>query len=111
VQGLAKFEGSVVRFPSKPGLKIPHMGWNKAGFTDPTHPAWKGMGEDETFYFVHSYYPEPKDVSLTACTTEYNGSFASGIAAKNLLAVQFHPEKSQQAGLTLLRNALGYLGK
>jgi glutamine amidotransferase len=111
VEGLAKFEGSVVRFPSQPGLKIPHMGWNKARFTDPAHPAWKGMGEDETFYFVHSYFPQPKDVSLAACLTDYSGEFVSGIAANNLLAVQFHPEKSQQAGLTLLKNALEYLGR
>ena len=109
VTGLGRFAGQVRRFTSQPGLKIPHMGWNQARFVNPSHPAWAGMGAAETFYFVHSYYPEPDDRGLVACTTDYGGSFASGIAAKNLIAVQFHPEKSQQAGLALLTNALEHL--
>lgn len=110
VEGLGQFAGSVRRFSSQPGLKIPHMGWNQAQITNRAHPVWKDMKEEETFYFVHSYYPEPQDNSLTACVTNYEGEFASGIISRNLVAVQFHPEKSQEAGLKLLRNALGWLG-
>jgi imidazole glycerol phosphate synthase glutamine amidotransferase subunit len=110
VTGLARFRGSVPRFPAQPGLKIPHMGWNTARFTHPEHPVWQDLGESGSFYFVHSYFPQPQDDTLAACLTDYSGEFASGITAKNLVAVQFHPEKSQQAGLTLLRNAVGFLG-
>ncbi len=110
VEGLGRFRGEVRRFRDQPGLKVPHMGWNQARFTDATHPAWEGMGEQETFYFVHSYFPEPEDQSLAACVTDYAGDFVSGIASRNLIAVQFHPEKSQQAGLRLLRNSLAWLG-
>jgi len=60
---------------------------------------------------VHSFYPKPADASLIACQTDYEGEFASGITAPNLVAVQFHPEKSQAAGLTLLRNAVAVLGR
>jgi imidazole glycerol phosphate synthase glutamine amidotransferase subunit len=109
VAGLARFRGSVPRFPTQPGLKIPHMGWNTARFTHPEHPVWQGLGASGTFYFVHSYFPRPQDDTLAACLTDYSGEFASGITAKNLVAVQFHPEKSQQAGLRLLRNAVGFL--
>jgi imidazole glycerol phosphate synthase glutamine amidotransferase subunit len=111
VDGLCAFRGTVPRFQAKPGLKIPHMGWNTAKFVDPSLPLWKGLGEQNSFYFVHSFYPQPADSSLTACLTDYEGEFTSGIVAPNLVAVQFHPEKSQAAGLTLLRNALDMLGK
>ena len=111
VLGLSRFKGTVPRFPSLPGLKVPHMGWNTARFTDPGHPAWKGLGESSVFYFVHSYFPKPEDPALAACLTDYAGEFASGITAKNLVAVQFHPEKSQQAGLALLHNAVEFLTK
>lgn len=110
VEGLGLFPGKVVRFEAPPGVKIPHMGWNTARFTDPSHPAWEGLGDEETFYFVHSFYPQPAERDRAACVTDYAGEFASGIAAENLLAVQFHPEKSQRAGLKLLGNALKYLG-
>jgi glutamine amidotransferase len=109
VVGLGKFRGTVPRFPAQPGLKIPHMGWNTVKFTDPQHAAWKGLGDSNVFYFVHSYFPQPEDKSLAACLTDYAGEFVSGITAKNLVAVQFHPEKSQQAGLTLLKNAVAFL--
>src|SRR4051812_22080073 len=109
VRGLAKFAGKVPRFTAGSGLKIPHMGWNTARFSDPAHPAWNGLGDSSAFYFVHSYFPRPEDTALAACVTDYAGNFVSGITAKNLIAVQFHPEKSQQAGLTLLKNAVAYL--
>jgi len=109
VRGLAKFKGTVPRFAAQPGLKVPHMGWNTARFTNPAHPAWSGLGESSVFYFVHSYYPKPEDMALAACLTDYGGEFVSGITAKNLVAVQFHPEKSQQAGLTLIKNSVEFL--
>jgi imidazole glycerol phosphate synthase glutamine amidotransferase subunit len=111
VAGLCRFRGTVPRFPARPGLKIPHMGWNTARFTDPAHPAWQGLGGSSTFYFVHSYFPQPDDPALAACVTDYSGEFVSGIASTNLIAVQFHPEKSQGAGLKLLSNAVACLSR
>jgi imidazole glycerol-phosphate synthase subunit HisH len=108
-EGLGLFKGAVPRFIPAPGLKIPHMGWNTVRFTDPSHPVWAGLGEEAVFYFVHSYYPQPSDPGIVACRTDYAGDFASGVIAENLVAVQFHPEKSQSTGLTLLRNAISFL--
>ena len=109
--GLGIFKGHVGRFPSVPGVKIPHMGWNVARFRDPSHPVWKNLGDESNFYFVHSYFPQPRDAALIGCETDYAGlNFASGIVGKNLVATQFHPEKSQSAGLNLLRNAFTFLG-
>ncbi len=106
VAGLSVFRGRVVRFPED-GRKIPHMGWNAATARNPGDPLWDGLGEKPFFYFVHSYFPEPADPSLVAMETEYEGvRFASAIRRGRLLATQFHPEKSQQAGLGLLRNFL-----
>lgn len=111
VEGLCQFKGTVPRFVAQPDLKIPHMGWNTARFTDPAHPLWQGMGTEETFYFVHSYYPQPEDPKLAACVTDYAGEFVSGIVTDHLVAVQYHPEKSQQAGLKLLKNAVAFLSR
>ena len=110
VEGLAVAKGSVRKFDAASGLKIPHMGWNVAQWA-PEHAAvWAGLPNPTHVYFVHSYYPEVQDESLALCRTDYGTSFISGIARKNLVAVQFHPEKSQEAGLTLLRNAVKVLG-
>lgn len=106
VRGLGVFQGRVVRFPED-GRKIPHMGWNAA--TPRTHPSplFQELGNQPYFYFVHSYYPVPDDDALVAMETEYDGvRFASAIRRGRLLATQFHPEKSQQAGLRLLSNFL-----
>jgi len=109
VEGLAIAKGSVRKFDPASGLKIPHMGWNVAQWA-PEHAAiWEGLPNPTHVYFVHSYYPEVHDESLALCRTDYGTSFISGIARKNLIAVQFHPEKSQEAGLTLLRNAVKVL--
>jgi imidazole glycerol phosphate synthase glutamine amidotransferase subunit len=106
--GLGAFKGSVRRFRQAPGLKIPHMGWNSAVPRHPESPTWSGLGPEPYFYFVHSYFPVPDDDSLIAATTGYGeDTFAAAIEAPNLLACQFHPEKSQDAGLRLLRNFLG----
>jgi glutamine amidotransferase len=84
-------------------LKVPHMGWNQVHQTR-EHPLWQGIPQDSRFYFVHSYYLQPADESLVAGRTGYGFEFASAIARDNIFAVQFHPEKSAQAGLRLLAN-------
>lgn len=107
VAGLGAFKGSVRRFHQAPGLKIPHMGWNSAVPRHPESPTWSGLGSEPYFYFVHSYFPVPEDDSLVAATTRYGqDTFAAAIETSSLLACQFHPEKSQDAGLRLLRNFL-----
>ncbi|MEZ5387570.1 MAG: imidazole glycerol phosphate synthase subunit HisH [Prosthecobacter sp.] len=109
VEGLAAVAGKVRKFDATSGLKIPHMGWNVAQWEASQSAVWDSLPNPTHVYFVHSYYPEVADESLALCRTDYGASFISGIAKKNLIAVQFHPEKSQEAGLTLLRNALKVL--
>ncbi|MDD4286961.1 MAG: imidazole glycerol phosphate synthase subunit HisH [Candidatus Peribacteraceae bacterium] len=89
-------------FPGGANLKIPHVGWNTVTFVQ-EHPVTKGMKNVE-YYFVHSYYVVPKEKSLVAGTCTYGVDFAACIARDNLFATQFHPEKSQEAGLKMLRN-------
>ena len=102
-KGLDLFSGRVVGFPPGNGLKVPHMGWNRidkkkeSRFLD-------GLSSGDYVYFVHSFYVVPEDSALVATTTEYGGSFVSSIATENLFACQFHPEKSQELGLRILRN-------
>lgn len=103
VPGLGIFRGSVVRFPESE-LKVPHMGWNRLTLSNSADPIWKGMGEDPYFYFVHSYYPQPEDDSLAAAFCTYGVRFAAAIRRGNLVATQFHPEKSQKLGVRLLQN-------
>lgn len=103
VPGLGIFRGSVVRFPESE-LKVPHMGWNRLILTNSADPIWKDMGEDPYFYFVHSYYPQPEDDSLAAAFCTYGVRFAAAIRRGNLVATQFHPEKSQKLGVKLLEN-------
>ena len=91
-------------------LKIPHMGWNQVRQTS-DHPLWSGIEQETRFYFVHSYYAAPADEALTAGTTDYGLRFASALARDNVFAVQFHPEKSQHAGLALLSNFLRWDGR
>lgn len=109
VEGLCVAKGKVRKFDTASGLKIPHMGWNVANWDESKAEVWAGLKNPTHIYFVHSYYPEVHDESLALCRTDYGVGFISGIAKKNLVAVQFHPEKSQDAGLTLLRNSLKYL--
>lgn len=103
VPGLGIFRGSVVRFPESE-LKVPHMGWNRLTLSNSADPIWKDMGEDPYFYFVHSYYPQPEDDSLAAAFCTYGVRFAAAIRRGNLVATQFHPEKSQKLGVKLLEN-------
>jgi glutamine amidotransferase len=100
--GLALLPGEVPRFRLQ-GLKIPHMGWNEVVQARP-HALWAGIADASRFYFVHSYYPAPREPALTAATTVYGRPFTCAIARDNIFAVQFHPEKSQSAGLQLLSN-------
>jgi len=104
VEGLGIFKGSVKKF--QPGKKIPHMGWNSVRLRNPEHRCWNGMDAEPYFYFVHSYFPVPEDPSLIAATTDYQEEFASAVISGDLWAVQFHPEKSQDSGLQLIRNFL-----
>jgi glutamine amidotransferase len=100
--GLGLLPGRVPRFAVQ-GLKIPHIGWNEVEQARP-HALWAGIPDRSRFYFVHSYYPAPQDSSLTAATSVYGVPFTCAIARDNIFAVQFHPEKSQSAGLQLLSN-------
>jgi glutamine amidotransferase len=100
--GLGILPGEVPRL-NAPGLKIPHMGWNEVMQARP-HALWTGIEDGSRFYFVHSYYPQPGDAALTAGTAVYGRPFTCAVARDNIFAVQFHPEKSQSAGLHLLSN-------
>jgi glutamine amidotransferase len=86
-------------------LKIPHMGWNRVQQVR-SHPIWSDIEDGERFYFVHSFYVAPDEDDLVLATTDYGLNFASAIASDNVVAVQFHPEKSAEAGLRLLHNFL-----
>lgn len=99
-KGLAVFPGKVVRFPTAEGLKVPHMGWNNV------RSSHSLVGDGEFYYFVHSYYCVPADAGLVAATVEYGRSVCAAIATENLFACQFHPEKSQDAGATLIAKFL-----
>jgi glutamine amidotransferase len=100
--GLGLLPGRVPRF-NLSGLKIPHMGWNEV-MQRRSHALWEGIADRSRFYFVHSYYPAPADAALVAATTDYGAPFTCAVARDNIFAVQFHPEKSQSAGLQLLSN-------
>ncbi|HSS65025.1 MAG TPA: imidazole glycerol phosphate synthase subunit HisH [Gammaproteobacteria bacterium] len=115
--GLGIFPGTVKRFSrdardeaTGARLKVPHMGWNDVRFVK-AHPLWRGIDDGEYFYFVHSYYVAPRDDGVIVGRTRYAVEFSSAIAQRNLFAVQFHPEKSARAGLTLLENYLEWNGK
>ena len=103
--GLGIFRGQVRKFPQGT-VKVPQIGWNSVKWTEPARRLYPHLPPDPFFYFVHSYYPAPSDESIVAGYTEYGEQFAAAIATKNLLATQFHPEKSQESGLLLLRQFL-----
>ena len=105
-----RFREEAQPLPSGERLKIPHMGWSPVRQMR-AHPLWSGIADGERFYFAHSYYPFPADGELTAATTSYPAPFTCAIARANIFAVQFHPEKSQRAGLRLLANFVAWDGK
>lgn len=102
--GLGVFAGKVVRFTERPGLKIPQIGWNQIEIAQPECPIYRGIPSGSHFYFVHSFYPQPADSTIAATRTTYGDAFVSSIWKENVFATQFHPEKSQKAGLQLLKN-------
>jgi imidazole glycerol-phosphate synthase subunit HisH len=101
--GLNVFEGDVVRFPHAEGLKVPHMGWNELRFASAC-PLFKGLPQMCSVYFVHSYYAEPLDQSVVSAEADYPTPFTAAVWKENIFATQFHPEKSQQVGMTMLKN-------
>jgi glutamine amidotransferase len=101
--GLDLFPGEVVRFKDVPGLKVPHMGWNQLRHRTQA-PMLRDIRDGDSVYFVHSYYVAPKDPRLVAAEADYPTPFAAAIWQDNVFATQFHPEKSQRVGLTMLRN-------
>ena len=108
VAGLGILRGKATRFARNMHdaqgnkLKVPHMGWNQVQHKQ--HPLWDGIDQNARFYFVHSYYVQPQDASLTQATSPYLQPFVCAVGKDNLFAVQFHPEKSQAAGLKMLQN-------
>jgi glutamine amidotransferase len=114
-EGLNIIEGKVRHFNINPTVndahfKVPHIGWNQVHQTS-AHPLWHNIEQDSRFYFVHSYFVDPENADVTAATTAYPDDFTSAIHKNNVFAVQFHPEKSQHAGLQLLENFLKWDGK
>ena len=101
VEGLKIFSGDCKRFTGK--LKIPHMGWNNLEIVNDT-PLLQGITDEDYFYFVHSYYVVPNNKSIVAANTKYGTDFPSVISEKNIFATQFHPEKSADKGLKILKN-------
>jgi glutamine amidotransferase len=113
-RGLAFLPGRVRRFPAErmvdargARLKVPHMGWNEVRQTG-RHPMWEGIPQDDRFYFVHSYFPEPRERELTVGQCVYGVPFTCAAARDNVFAVQFHPERSGAAGLKLYSNFLAW---
>lgn len=102
--GLGIFQGKVVRFSEKHGLKIPQIGWNQIEVVHPECPLLRGIASGSYVYFVHSFFPQPVDASIVATRTNYGETFASAVWRDNIFATQFHPEKSQKVGLQLLAN-------
>lgn len=108
--GKVKFFGNPLTDEKGEKLKVPHMGWN--GVRQVTkHPLWQGIPDNARFYFVHSYYVEAQQPQQVAGECTYSVPFAAALYSDNLFAVQFHPEKSQKAGLQLLRNFVNWDGE
>jgi len=107
-EGLALFEGQVRRFKAG-DLKVPQIGWNRLTWTQEAFARFPGLPDSPFVYFVHSYYPVPAESSIIAATTTYGEEFAAAVVTDNLFATQFHPEKSQENGLAILRQFVSSL--
>jgi glutamine amidotransferase len=107
-RGLGVLPGRCVRFDvdDAMGLKVPHMGWNQLDVRRPS-PLYRGLAEGAGVYFVHAYHVEPDDPNVVATTTDYGRPFVSSVWRDNVMATQFHPEKSQKVGLQILSNFAG----
>ncbi len=103
-EGLGVLKGQVVKFSAKLGQKVPHMGWNNLEDVSSICSLLKGINVKEQVYFCHSYYPEPVDKDIVAASCDYGVKFACVLARDNIYGVQFHPEKSQTAGLKIIKN-------
>jgi glutamine amidotransferase len=108
-EGLNIFAGKVVRFPEN-NLKVPHMGWNTITILN-RPPIFDSIQDDSFFYFVHSFYVVPVEKNLTATTTDYGVTFTSMVWKDNIFATQFHPEKSQELGLRILKGFNDFVEK
>ncbi len=104
---LGLIPGRTRALPRGPGLKIPHMGWNRVDFRG-SHPVFAGLPGTAEYYFVHSFYPDPAEAAMVVGFTEHGVSFPSAIGWRNLVATQFHPEKSGRFGLKILENFLAW---
>lgn len=102
--GLGILQGAVKKFPGGKTLKVPHMGWNNLNLRQKNCPLFKDLKDNSYVYFCHSYYPAPQDEKVTAATTSYGVEFAAIVWQDNIYGVQFHPEKSQEIGLKILKN-------
>lgn len=105
IQGLGILKGEILRIPDKEGLKIPHIGWNSLKFPNEGR-LFKGVKEDAYVYFVHSYYLKAEDEKIVTATTEYSTRIHASVECGNVFACQFHPEKSSDVGMTILKNFL-----
>ena len=103
VEGLNILDGEIVKIPAKPGLRIPHIGWNSVSLKQ-TDGIFENLRDNSYFYFVHSYYLKDADEKVVAGTTEYGVPIQCAVQQGRVSATQFHPEKSSEAGLTILRN-------
>ncbi|MDX1695556.1 MAG: imidazole glycerol phosphate synthase subunit HisH [Ketobacteraceae bacterium] len=108
--GEVRFFGDDLRDTAGTHLKVPHMGWNQVRHTQ-QHPLWNDIEDNARFYFVHSYYVDTPDAELIAGQCDYGKTFTAAMARDNIFAVQFHPEKSQKAGLQLLQNFMSWDGQ
>lgn len=110
VEGLHLLDGKILRIPDAEGLKIPHIGWNDLRFPN-EGKLFKGLPENSYVYFVHSYYLKATDESIVTATTEYGTHIHASVEKGNVYACQFHPEKSSEVGLQILKNFIEITGK
>ena len=108
VEGLGVLQGKIVRLPAESGLKIPHIGWNNLHFPREGR-LFDGVAENSYVYFVHSYYLQARDESIVTAVTDYGARIHASIESGNLFACQFHPEKSSEVGLRILRNFIAVI--
>ena len=106
VKGLGLLKGEILRIPDGDGIKVPHIGWNSLKFPNGGR-LFQGISEDSYVYFVHSYYLKAEDEGIVTASTEYGVLIHASVEKDNLFACQFHPEKSSQVGLTILKNFIG----
>lgn len=103
VEGLGVLKGKILKIPDSPGLKIPHIGWNSLNLENDGR-LFKGIKDKSYVYFVHSYYLQAEDPQIVKATTEYSTTIHASVEQDNVFACQFHPEKSSQVGLTIIKN-------